>query len=99
MKILQKLVKQRRESADIYKQQNRADLVAEEEFQLSVISKYLPEQMSEQEVRHIIREIIAETGATSVKDMGKVMGNAAKKLSGRADNKTISTIVKEMLGG
>lgn len=99
MRILQKLVKQRRESADIYRQQNRTDLVEEEEFQLSVISKYLPEQMSEEEVKKIIKETIAETGATSIKEMGKVMAAATKKLSGKADNRMISTVVKEMLGG
>jgi len=99
MKILQKLVKQRRESAEIYKQQGRADLAEEEEFQLSVIAKYLPAQMSENDVRNVIRDIIAETGATSIKDMGKVMGMATKKLSGKADNKIISSIVKEMLDG
>jgi len=98
MKILQKLVKQRRESADIYKQQNRADLVEEEEFQLLVISKYLPEQLSEEDVRKIIKETIAETGATSIKEMGKVMGAATKKLAGKADNRMISAIIKELLG-
>jgi uncharacterized protein len=97
MKILQKLVKQRRESADIYKQQNRPDLVEEEEFQLSVIAKYLPEQISESDVRKIISEIISETGAATIKDMGKVMSLATKKLSGKADNKLISSIVKELL--
>lgn len=99
MKILQKLVKQRRESANIYQQQGRADLAAEEEFQLSVISKYLPAQMSEADVRKVVSGIIAETGAASIKDMGKVMGMATKKLSGQADNKLISSIVKEMLKG
>jgi uncharacterized protein len=99
MKILQKLVKQRRESAEIYKQQNRAALAEEEIFQLSVIEKYLPSQMNEEEVKKIIKEIIAETGAASIKDMGRVMGLATKKLAGKADNKLISGLVKELLNG
>ena len=99
MKILQKLVKQRRESAEIYKQQNRAELAEEEIFQLSVIEKYLPAQMSDEEVKKIIGEIIAETGAVSIKDMGRVMGLATKQLAGKADNKLISGLVKELLNG
>jgi uncharacterized protein len=99
MKILQKLVKQRRESAEIYKQQNRAELAEEEIFQLSVIEKYLPAQMSDEEVKKIIKEIIAETGAASIKDMGKVIGLATRKLAGKADNKLISGLVKELLNG
>jgi uncharacterized protein YqeY len=99
MKILQKLVKQRKESAAIYKQQGRNDLAEEESFQLTIIEKYLPEQMTENEVRKIITEIIAETGAVSVKDMGRVMGIATKKLAGKADNKLISGLVKELLNG
>jgi uncharacterized protein YqeY len=99
MKILQRLVKQRRESAEIYKQQGRPDLADEEEFQLSVIAGYLPAQMSEAEVRKVISGIISENGAASLKDMGKVMGMATKKLSGQADNKLISSIVKELLNG
>jgi uncharacterized protein len=99
MKILQKLVKQRRESAEIYKQQNRAELAEEEIFQLSVIEKYLPAQLSDEEVKKIIKEIIAETGATSIKDMGRVMGLATKQLAGKADNKLISGLVKELLNG
>jgi uncharacterized protein len=99
MKILQKLVKQRRESADIFKQQNRAELAEDELFQLSVIEKYLPAQMSEEEVKKIITTIITETGATSIKDMGKVMGLATKQLAGQADNKLISGLVKTLLNG
>ncbi len=99
MKILQKLVKQRRESAEIYKQQGRAALAEEEIFQLAIIEKYLPAQVSEEEVKKIIREIIAETGAASIKDMGRVMGLATKKLAGQADNKLISGLVKELLNG
>lgn len=99
MKILQKLVKQRRESAEIYKQQGRAALAEEEIFQLAIIEKYLPAQMSEDDVKKIIKEIIAETGAASIKDMGRVMGLATKKLAGKADNKLISGLVKELLNG
>jgi uncharacterized protein YqeY len=99
MKILQKLVKQRRESAEIYKQQGRAALAEEEIFQLAIIEKYLPAQMSNEEVKKIIKEIIAETGAATIKDMGRVMGLATKKLAGKADNKLISGLVKELLNG
>jgi uncharacterized protein YqeY len=99
MKILQKLVKLRRESAEIYKQQGRAALAEEEIFQLAIIEKYLPAQMSEEDVKKIIKEIIAETGAASIKDMGRVMGLATKKLAGKADNKLISGLVKELLNG
>ena len=99
MKILQKLVKQRRDSAEIYKQQNRQELAEEEAFQLSVIEKYLPSQLSEEQVKKIIKDIIAETGAASIKDMGRVMGLATKKLAGKADNKLISGLVKELLNG
>ncbi len=98
LKILQKLVKQRRESADIYTNANRADLADKELYDASVIETYLPKQMSEDEVAAIIRKIVADTGATSVKDMGKVMGAASKELAGKADNKMISTIVKSLLG-
>ncbi len=98
IKILQKLVKQRRETAEIYAAQNRKDLADAEIFQADVIQKYLPEQMSDKELTQIIKDIILETGATSVKDMGKVMGLAAKKLAGKADNKTVSEKVKQLLG-
>lgn len=97
MKMLMKLVKQRRDSAELYKNQGRDDLAGEENFQLSVIEQYLPEQMSEDDVRKTVLQIIAETGAGSMKDMGKVMGLAAKKLAGKADNKMISNIVKQEL--
>jgi uncharacterized protein YqeY len=97
LKLLQKLVKQRRESAEIYKNANRADLAENELFEASIIEKYLPHQLPENDVRKIIRKIIAETGATSMKDMGKIMGIANKELSGQADNKLISVIVKELL--
>ncbi len=98
IKILQKLVKQRRETAEIYVSQNRKDLADIENFQADVIQKYLPEQMGEEELTAIIKAIIAETGASSIKDMGRVMGAAAKKLAGKADNKTISEKVKLLLG-
>ncbi|OQX73225.1 MAG: glutamyl-tRNA amidotransferase [Bacteroidetes bacterium 4484_249] len=97
MKILQKLVKQRKDSAELYKSQGRDDLAEEENFQLSVIEKYLPEQMSEEDIRKTIQEIISETGASSMKDMGRVMGMSTKKLVGKADNKLIASIVKELL--
>ncbi|HOV11673.1 MAG TPA: GatB/YqeY domain-containing protein [Bacteroidales bacterium] len=98
IKILQKLVKQRRETAEIYTSQNRKDLADIENFQADVIQKYLPEQMGEEELTAIIKAIIAETGASSIKDMGRVMGAAAKKLAGKADNKAISEKVKLLLG-
>ncbi|HNX08069.1 MAG TPA: GatB/YqeY domain-containing protein [Bacteroidales bacterium] len=98
IKILQKLVKQRRETAEIYTSQNRRDLADIENFQADVIQKYLPEQMGEEELTAIIKAIITETGASSIKDMGRVMGAAAKKLAGKADNKAISEKVKLLLG-
>lgn len=97
IKLLQKLVKQRKESAELYKSQNRDDLADVELFQASIIEKYLPEQMSEDELKKILENIISETGAQSIKDMGKVMGIANKQLAGKADNKTIAGIIKEML--
>jgi uncharacterized protein YqeY len=97
LKILQKLVKQRRESADIYNQANRQDLAEKETFDASIIETYLPQQMSEADVTEVIKKIIAQTGAASVKDMGKVMGAASKELAGKADNKMISVIVKNLL--
>ncbi len=97
LKILQKLVKQRRESADIYGNANRQDLAKKELFEASIIENYLPQQLSEAEVTDIIRNIVLREGATSVKDMGKVMGAASKELAGKADNKMISTIVKNLL--
>lgn len=97
IKLLQKLVKQRKESAILYKEQNRADLADEEEFQASIIEKYLPEQIGESEILNLVNKIINETGASTMKDMGKVMGMATKKLAGKADNKTVSRIAKELL--
>ncbi len=97
LKILQKLVKQRKESAEIYKTQNRQDLYEVEINQAKVIEAYLPAQMSEDEIKKIIQDIIAQTGASSIKDMGKVMGMATKQLAGKADNSLVSRLVKEML--
>jgi len=98
IKILQKLVKQRRETAEIYNSKNRKDLADVETFQADIIQVYLPEQMSDEELTNIVKAIIAETGASSIKDMGKVMGLASKKLAGKADNKAISEKVKLLLG-
>ncbi len=97
MKILQKLVKQRKDSLEIFKQQNREDLAKTEEEEISVIEKFLPKQLSVEEITNEIKTIITETGAASPADMGKVMGAATKKLAGKADGKTISAIVKELL--
>lgn len=97
MQLLQRLVKQRKESAEVYKTQNRPDLAEEELFQSAIIEAYLPEQMSLDELRDIVKAIIGQVGATSIKDMGKVMGLASKQLAGKADNKTISVIIKELL--
>ncbi len=97
LKLLQKLVKQRKESTIIYREQGRDDLAEDEEYQTSIISKYLPEQMSEKEVQHILKQIVEQSGASSMKDMGKVMGIASKQLAGKADNKTVSGIVKQLL--
>lgn len=96
-KLLQKLVKQRRESADIYDGQNRADLADAERFQAEIISAYLPAQLNPDELKPIIGKIITEVGASGIKDMGKVMAAASAQLSGKADNKTISQLVKELL--
>ena len=97
VKLLQKLVKQRKDSLEIFQQQNRADLARKEEEEIEVISKFLPEQLSGDNLKNEISKIIAETGAASPADMGKVMGLATKKLAGRADGKTISVVVKELL--
>ncbi len=98
LKTLQRLVKQRKESYDIYVQQNRDDLANVEAEEIAVIEQYLPTQMSEDELRKNLQEIIQRYGATSAKDMGKVMSTATKELSGKADGKTISAVVKELLG-
>ncbi|HEX6430968.1 MAG TPA: GatB/YqeY domain-containing protein [Niastella sp.] len=97
IKLLQKLVKQRKDSLEIYQQQNRADLAKKEEEEIEVIEKFLPKQLSGEELKAIIVTIIAETGASSPADMGKVMGVATKQLAGKAEGKAISTLVKELL--
>jgi len=97
IQIIQKLVKQRRDSAEIYKEQNRMDLYEPEKFQADIIAKYLPEQLSEDELKAILAEIVKEQNASGMKDMGKVMGIANAKLAGKADGKTISTIVRGLL--
>jgi len=97
IKIVQKLVKQRKDSAAIFKEQGREDLAEPELAQSAVLEKFLPAQMSEEEITAVIEKIIADTGASSMKDMGKVMGIASKQLAGKADGKTISGIVKSSL--
>lgn len=97
LKLLQKMVKQRRDSLEIYKQQNREDLAQKEQEEIAVIEKFLPAQLGEEELKAEVQAIIAETGASSPADMGKVMGVATKKLAGRADGKAISAAVKDLL--
>jgi uncharacterized protein YqeY len=98
MKILQKLVKQRKESATIYKDQGRDDLNLVEQEEIDVISAFLPQQLEPADIEKIVARIIAETGATSIKEMGKVMGIANQELAGKADGKLIGEIVKGQLG-
>jgi uncharacterized protein len=98
LKILQKLIKQRQESADIYKSNGRNDLAEQELFQAGIIENYLPKQLSEDEIQVGLAKIIKETGASSVKDMGRVMGMASKEFAGKADNKVIADLVKKLLG-
>ncbi|MDR1182411.1 MAG: GatB/YqeY domain-containing protein [Bacteroidales bacterium] len=97
LKTLQKLVKQRKEAAEVYKNQNREDLYKEEMFQVDVISKYLPAQMSEAEITEVVKQLIETENITDIKGMGKLMGLASKALAGKADNKLISEIVKKCL--
>lgn len=97
MKLLQKLVKQRKDSLEIFQQQKRADLAKKEEEEIAIIEKFLPRQLSAEEVKTEVVKIIASVGATSPADMGKVMGAATKQLAGKADGKTISAFVKELL--
>ncbi len=97
IKLLQKLVKQRKDSLEIFQQQNRNDLAIKEEEEIAVIEKFLPQQLSETELRTALQQIVSELGAVSISDLGKVMGTASKKFAGKADGKTISTIVKEIL--
>ncbi len=98
LKVLQKLTKQRKESADIYHAQNRPDLYQIEQEELLVIESYLPQQLDKEAITVYIKQVIAQTGASSMKDMGKVMGVLSKDLAGKADGKTISEVVKELLG-
>ena len=98
VKIIAKLAKQGTDSAEIYRQQNRADLAEEELAQVAVMQEFLPRQLSPEELTEAVRAVIAEVGATSVKEMGKVMGVASKRLAGQADGKDISAKVRELLG-
>lgn len=97
IKLLKQLVKQRQDSAAIYKEQNRDDLYQEEKAQLDVIAAYLPQMMSEEEIETTLKQIITDNGFAGMKDMGKVMGMATKAFAGKADNKTVSDIVKRLL--
>jgi len=97
IKLVQKLVKQRRDSAAIYTEQGRSDLAEPELAQAAVIERFLPEQLSEEEIEKVVVTIIQDTGASGMKDMGRVMGMASKQLAGKADGKTISVIVKQKL--
>jgi len=98
IKMLQKLVKQRRESLDIYEKQNREDLAAVEREEIAVIERYLPEQMSDEKLEAEVKKIINEVGAESMKDMGKVMGIATQRFAGKADGKAVAAKVKALLG-
>src|SRR4030095_15827973 len=98
-KIRKKRVKQRRESADIFTQQGRDDLAKGELEEISVIEKYLPQQLGEEEIKTELQKIIAQTGATTPADTGKVMGAASKHFAGRADNSAVARIVKQLLSG
>ncbi|MBK7561136.1 MAG: GatB/YqeY domain-containing protein [Chitinophagaceae bacterium] len=97
VKLLQKLVKSRKDSLEIFQQQNRPELAKKEEEEIAIIEKFLPKQMSPDEVKVVLSKIIEEVGASSPADMGKVMGVATKQLAGKADGKTISSLVKELL--
>lgn len=97
LKLLQKLVKQRRDSLDIFVQQHREDLAQKEREEIAIIEKFLPQQLSEEEIRIAVQQIISGMGAVSPADMGKIMGAANKQLAGKADGKTIATVVKELL--
>jgi len=97
LKILQKLIKQRQDSLKIYQDQNRPELAAVEQEEIEVLQRYLPKQMSETELRTAVQGIIDELGATSMRDMGKVMGKASQSFQGKADNRLVSVMVKELL--
>ena len=98
IKLVQKLVKQRKDSLAIFEEQGRADLAKIEAEEIAVLEKYLPQQMGEEELTTFLKGLMEKVGASSMKDMGKVMGMASKQLAGKADGKTISTIVKKVLG-
>jgi uncharacterized protein YqeY len=97
IKLLQKLVKQRKDSLEIFERQNRQDLAQKEKEELEVIERFLPKQMSEEEVRTVLAELVKQTGVTNISGLGQVMGIATKQLAGKADGKVISAIVKELL--
>lgn len=97
IKLLQKLVKQRKDSLEIFERQNRMDLAQKEKEELEVIERFLPKQMSEDEIRSVVAEIVKQTGVTNISGLGQVMGVATKQLAGKADGKVISAIVKELL--
>ena len=97
IKLLQKLVKQRKDSLEIYEKENREDLAKKEREEIEVINHYLPQQLNTEELKELLKKIIDETGAKTPQDMGKVMGTATKQLAGKADGKTISALVKELL--
>jgi len=97
VKMLQKLVKQRKDSIEIFEQQNRADLALKEKEEVEVIEKFLPQQLSADEIKQVVASIIQEAGATDISALGKIMGIASKQLAGKADGKAISTAVKELL--
>jgi uncharacterized protein YqeY len=97
MQLLQKLVKQRKESAKVYTESGRNDLAQEEMYQAEIIEKYLPKQLSKEEIRIAVEQIVSDVGAKDMKDIGKVMGVATKQLAGKADNKLIATLVKDIL--
>jgi uncharacterized protein len=97
MKLLQKIVKQRRDSLEIFTQQNRPDLAVKEQEEIAIIEKFLPKQLTADEIKEVLKSIITTVGATSPADMGKVMGVATKQLAGKADGKIVSGLVKELL--
>ena len=97
LKMLQKMAKQRRDSLDIFKTQNRPDLASKEEEELAILARFLPQQMSADDLRTAVQEVITQTGATSPADMGKVMGAANKALAGKAEGKAVADMVKELL--
>jgi uncharacterized protein YqeY len=99
LKILTKAVKQRKDSAELFEKEGRTDLATKEIFEYEVISRYLPQQLNEEELKAAIEKIVSDTGAAGMKDMGKVMGMASKSLAGKAEGKAISVMVKSLLVG